>query len=175
MAAALLARAFDDADTEVRIETAGFLESGQPVPAGVEAALAREGLDVSGHESRQVTVEMVADADVVIAMERSHVRRVVELDRGAWARTFTLKELVRRGEHIGGRRSGETTPQWIADAHRGRRADDLLGADEADNVTDPFGQSQRAFDRAAAEIGDLSRRLATLMAEPAPSAAFWAS
>src|SRR5262249_38212092 len=105
-------------------------------------------------------------ADVVIAMERSHVRRVVVLDPDAWSRTFTLKEIVRRGEHIGGRRPDETAVAWIAEAHRGRRRDDLLRADGADNPADPMGQSQKAFDRSAGEIDDLSRRLAKLLAVP---------
>jgi len=103
---------------------------------------------------------------------------VVVLDPAAWTRTFTLKELVRRGEHIGGRRSDETAEAWFADAHRGRRRDDLLGADDTDNLADPMGQSQKAFDRTAGEIGDLSRRLVKLLAVPAEEpvavpAAFW--
>jgi protein-tyrosine-phosphatase len=163
MVGAILARAFADAATAVRIDTAGFLESGQPAPVGVQSVLAREGIDVSEHRSRQVTADMVAEADVVIAMERSHVREVVMLDPGAWTRTFTLKELVRRGEHIGGRQEDETTGSWVAAAHRGRRREELLGADDADNLADPMGQSQKAFNRSAIEIGDLSRRLAELL------------
>lgn len=164
MAGALLARAFARAGDEACIDTAGFLEGGQPSPEGVQAALAREGIDVSGHTSRQVTAGMVGEADVVITMERSHVRQAVMLDRAAWPRTFTLKELVRRGEHIGARRADETAQAWIADAHRGRRSDDLLGADEADNLADPMAQPQKAFDRTAVEIDDLCRRLVRLLA-----------
>jgi len=166
MAGALLAREFADAGADVHIETAGFLEGGHAVPDGVHSALARDGLDVSGHASREVTAAMIAHADVVVVMERSHVRKVAVLAPDAWSRTFTLKELVRRGEHIGARRANETPGAWVRDAHRGRRADDLLGADDGDNVADPMGQSQKAFDRTADELGDLSRRLAKLLAAP---------
>ena len=166
MAGALLAREFVDAGADVNIETAGFLEGGHPTPKGVRRALARDGIDVSGHTSRQVTTVMVAEADLVIVMERSHVRKVAVLAPDAWTRTFTMKELARRGEHIGARRANETPEAWVRDAHRGRRPDDLLGADDRDNLADPMGQSQKAFDRTAGEIGDLSRRLAKLLVAP---------
>ena len=166
MAGALLAREFADAGADVHIETAGFLESGHEVPDGVHHALARDGLDVAGHTSCQVTAGMVAEADLVVVMERSHVRKVAVLAPDAWSRTFTFKELVRRGEHIGARRANEAPGSWVRDAHRGRRPDDLLGADDGDNLTDPMGQSQKAFDRTADELGDLSRRLAKLLVAP---------
>src|SRR5262249_58128202 len=102
----------------------------------------------------------LADADLVIGMERSHVRRVATLDPAAWERTFTLKELVRRGEHIGPRLVDESGAAWVASAHRGRTREELLGADDVDNLADPMGRPQKAFDQAAAELADLSRRLA---------------
>jgi len=170
MAGVLLRRAFTRAGMPVSVETAGFLPGGQGTPDEVGAALARTGVDLSRHSSRTVTSEMIAASDLVLGMERSHVRQVVALDPGAWTRTFTLKELVRRGEHIGPRRSDETPEAWIADAHRGRRSAELLGADESDNVIDPMGGSQRGFDRTAEELDDLARRLATLLTPSAATA-----
>ena len=170
MAGALLQRAFAEAGVPVSIETAGFLDAGQRVPEGVTEALSREGIDVAAHTSRTLTPEMIAGAGLVIGMERIHVRDVVLADPGAWSRTFTLKELVRRGEHIGPRRSGETAQAWLADAHRGRRTNELLGSDDTDNVADPMGGPQRAFDRTADELDELARRLVALLVAPAATA-----
>jgi protein-tyrosine phosphatase len=164
MAGALLRRAFDDAGSEAHIETAGLLEGGHPAPEGVHVALARDGIDVSAHVSRAVSPELISRAGLVVTMERSHVREVVVRDRSAWPRTFTIKELVRRGERIGPRRPDETLAAWVADVHRGRRRDELLGADETDNLADPMGGPQRAFDRTAEELEVLARRIATLLA-----------
>jgi protein-tyrosine phosphatase len=167
MAGALIKRAFADAGSDIGVQTAGFLESGFPPPEGVVAALARHGIDVGASVSRTLTPEMVANAGLVIGMERAHVRDIALRDPGTWSRTFTFKELVRRGEHIGPRSSDETAEAWIAAAHRGRRPDDLLGADDIDNVADPMGGAQRAYDRTADELGELASRLVGLLMGPA--------
>jgi hypothetical protein len=80
----------------------------------------------------------------------------------AWPRTFTLKEIVRRGERLG-RREGRSLPEWLAGLHWGRRLADFLGDDAADDVADPVGRSRRVYARTAGELDDLTRRLAMLL------------
>jgi protein-tyrosine phosphatase len=163
MAGALLNRALAEVGLGAEVVTAGLLESGQPAAVGVEAALARHGVNLSRHASRKLAVEMIRDADVVIGMERAHVREVVLLEPRAWSRTFALKELVRRGERTGPRRADETAAEWFEAVHHGRRRADLLGDDGRDDLADPMGRPQRAFDRTAAELADLTSRFAGLL------------
>ena len=63
-----------DAD-RVEIVSAGTAAwDGQPASAGAREAAARAGLDVSTHRSRRATPELLRGADLVLVMEREHVR-----------------------------------------------------------------------------------------------------
>ena len=104
MAEALLARRWARSRTRWRVRSAGLLGEdavGEPPPPEVVAALAAYGLDISGHRSRRVTAADLGWADLVLGMSREHVRHAVVTVPDSWPRTFTLKELVRRGEETG--------------------------------------------------------------------------
>jgi protein-tyrosine-phosphatase len=87
----------------------------------------------------------------------------VLLEPDAWSRTFTLKELVRRGAELGPRPSFESPGAWLARAHEGRERRDLLGDSLIDDVADPYGGPSSAYEAAAAEIEDLVDRLVSLL------------
>jgi hypothetical protein len=89
----------------------------------------------------------------------------------AWGRTFTLKELVRRGERAGPRRRGESPEAWIERVHTGRRRDDLVGSAEHDDVIDPMGGSVADFEATAAELDALVQRVVQLLFPPDASPA----
>jgi protein-tyrosine-phosphatase len=162
MAEALLRHRFEERDVDANVHSAGLLSAGRTVdPYGVDAV--RElGLDTSGYRSRKVTADMVGEADLVLCMARDHVREAVLLRPDAWARTFTLKELVRRGEEIGPRPRGQPFDEWLAKAHAGRSRADLLGASDDDDVADPIGLGPRTFRRTAEQLDDLVERLVDL-------------
>lgn len=124
--------------------------------------MAERGIDISGHRSRAVDADMVRNADLVVAMARAHVREAVVRAADRWPRIFTLKELVRRGERVGPRPAGVDLGPWLARAHSGRVARDMLGDSLADDVTDPIGQPRWAYERMVAEIDDLVDRLVML-------------
>ena len=112
--------------------------------------MARAGLDLSDHVSRQIDGYMIDDADLVITMERQHLAIVGELSPAAARRAFTLKELARlapRGAETGlrelGRRRQRRTPE--------RRHVGPVG----DDVADPMGRSGRHYRRAAEELDQL--------------------
>jgi protein-tyrosine phosphatase len=81
----------------VRIGSAGLLEGGRPSSAHAVATLAARGIDLRGHRSCTLAVERVRAADLVLTMERAHLRAAAVLVPGAFTKTFTLRELVRRG------------------------------------------------------------------------------
>ena len=118
---------------------------------------------MSAHRSQSMTAELLGGADLILAMAREHVREAVVQVPAAWPRTFTLKELVRRGEQIGPRAPGEPLEQWLARAGSGRTTKDLMGSSREDDVADPIGQPRSAYERMVTELVDLVDRLVGLV------------
>jgi protein-tyrosine phosphatase len=165
LAAALLADRLERLGIAAVVTSSGTdATSGVPATDGTRTAASRLGLDLSAHRSRPTTAEMVRDADLVLAMERAHVREVVVLDPTAFARSFTLKELVRRGEGFEPV-AGETPRARLARLHAGRRPVDLLGASVDDDVEDPTGSGFADHETTARELGDLVDRVVALLWE----------
>ena len=67
--------------------------------------LAGYGIEAAAHRSRVVSAADLAGPTLVLAMAREHLRYAVVTEPGAWPRTFTLRELVRRGTQIGPRQA----------------------------------------------------------------------
>jgi protein-tyrosine phosphatase len=139
-----------------------MLGSGASPPGEVATAMAGRGLDVRGHQSRQVTAGDLARADLILGMAREHVRHAVVVNPQAWPRAFTILEVVRRGDLVGPRPPGETLAAWLARAHAGRDGLALLGDSAQDDVADPIGGPPSAYERTAAELEQLIGRLADL-------------
>lgn len=144
------------------IESRGLLPGGQPVPPEVERAVAAYDVGLSGHRSRQLEPADVAGAELVLGMTRQHVREVVAENPGALARSFTLREIVHRGEMVAPD-PGERRARWLEVLQERRQRRDLLGRATEDDVADPFGRSEAVFRATAAELFDLTARLAVLL------------
>jgi len=145
------------------VSSAGFLGSGHASPPEVAQVMAELGVDLHAHRSVQVSADLVSSADLVIGMGRRHAREIVLLDAGAFSRTFTLKDLVHRGDLVGPRGPGEPLRAWTDRLHHGRQRTDLVGDSDADDVPDPLGGSLDAFRATAQELEDLVQRLAGLL------------
>ncbi len=160
-AAVLRARLFSRA-VDVTVESAGLGESGYAAtPPTIEAA-ARAGFDLSDHLSSRLDADQLARADLVLGMERRHVREAVALDPHAWPHAFTLRELVRRGDAIGSRPRGEDLAAWLGRAHAGRRPADMLGTSREDDVADPTGDPLADYDSTARVLDELVTRVVAL-------------
>lgn len=159
MAEVLLRQRLGDLGVDARVASAGLLQAGNPASAHGVDILRGRGLDMSTHRSRTMSRDMLGQADLIIGMAREHVREAVVLDPALWPRTFTLKELVRRGEAAGPRRAGESLDDWLARVGQGRRVADLTGSSTADDIADPIGGPRSAYERMAAELDDLLDRL----------------
>jgi protein-tyrosine-phosphatase len=162
MAKALLAKKLDALGTTISVRSAALFGGGQPPPAEVVSAMAFYGIDVGTHRSTKLRAETLAEAVLIVGMEREHVRHVVVAAPQVWPQTFTLKELVRRGQNMGPRMPGEPLTHWLGRIHEGRDRWALLGDSPADDITDPIGGPQEAYVAAAAELDDLIGRLVTL-------------
>jgi protein-tyrosine phosphatase len=155
MAEVLLRRHLERSGAEVAVSSAGLLAGGSRATDHAVAAMADRGLDLQGHVSRHVDADMLARADLVIAMAREHVCEATAIDPSALAKTFTLKELVRGADIAGPRAPGEEIGAWLDRLAVTRRRADLLGVGHRDelDVEDPAGR-QRADYEVTAELLD---------------------
>lgn len=82
LGAAILAdlAATDPAMAGVQVASAGTsARAGAPASEGSYLVALERGLDLSAHRSRQVTTELVREADLILTMGAAHSRRVSEL------------------------------------------------------------------------------------------------
>jgi low molecular weight protein-tyrosine phosphatase len=148
------------------VSSAGILLDDRPAERNAIRVLAARGLDASTHRSRRMTAEMLDRADLIVGMERAHVREAAVLSTRSYARAFTLKELVRRAEEAGPR-GDEPFSTWLTHLSAGRTPADHLGRDADDEVDDPIGRGERYFRRTADEIEALVERFVDLAFPPA--------
>ena len=162
MAEALLRHRLEERGIDAHVHSAGLLDDGEPASRHGVDLLAARGIDLSAHRSRRMATDMLRDADLVIGMARRHVREAVVLAPETWFKTFTLKELVRRGDDRGPRAPGQPLAEWLEKLHAGRTRADLLGDSRADDVFDPIGSPRSAYEEVAAELDALLARAVDL-------------
>ena len=155
MAAAMLASRLAERGIDVEIASAGFVTEDRPASPPAIDLLATRGLDLRDHRSRRLTVDDLVRPDLILCMERMHVREVAVLDRDAFARTFTLPDLARRAELHGPRHRDESVRDWLVRIGAGRRPTDVLGTAPEDEVPDPYGRPAAAYRRTAEMLDDL--------------------
>jgi protein-tyrosine-phosphatase len=172
MAEGMLRRLLTDNGAHADVGSAGLLRGGAPPTRHAIAVMADRGVDISRHVSRTIDPEVVRATPLIIGMARDHVREAVGYGADI-ERTFTLKELVRRGERTGPRRRDETVFDWLDRVAAGRRSADPMGEDHDDDITDPVGRSRAHYEATARELHVLLRRLVELMiGDPARSASY---
>ncbi len=160
MAEELLRERLRSVATPTLVSSAGT-HAGEGLPATPDALAVAGGPE--GHVSRPLVRGLVEGADVVLCMTRDHVRTVVTLVPDAFSRTYTLRDLVRRGADAGPRRPGESIETWLTWVGTGRRPSDLVGYDDADDVEDPVGRPVGAYRRCAADLDSLLAEIVTLV------------
>jgi protein-tyrosine-phosphatase len=71
-------------DVEVRSAGTGAFD-GEPASEGSYLVALEQGLDLAAHRAREVTREMVAESDLILAMSRGHLRKLELLGAGTKA------------------------------------------------------------------------------------------
>ncbi|WP_166980709.1 low molecular weight phosphatase family protein [Paramicrobacterium fandaimingii] len=150
--------------SDVLVESAGSSAMvGWPMDEQAAQLAGKNGaIDVDQHVARQLSAEMVRDADVIFAMAREHRKAVVQLIPRAARKTFTLREFARIVTSIeesalrliaqqptdDGRSRIESAIELVAD-ERG-----MLPpvAPEDDDVVDPFRQSAAVYAESADQL-----------------------
>ena len=154
MTEALLRAAAETRGLDVSVDSAGFVTQDEEATPVVVDIMGERGLDISSHRSRKVTAEIVNTADLIVAMERRHVRDLALLANDAVARIDTLGGLVARLQGV----DGGSPNERISAATATRVASDMLGRG-ADEVDDPFGKSKRVNRHTADRLTELSQAL----------------
>src|SRR5262245_33222273 len=96
---------------DATVSSAGLSFDGRPATDEAVEVAAGYGIDIEPHRSRMLRRDMLA-ADLVIAMERMHLREAVVIESSVLARCFTLKELVRRAPYSSPRRTRTCRRGW---------------------------------------------------------------
>ena len=104
-----------------RATSAGLVYSQEPPSDSPSrcSAFAASTSSPTGHASSR---RHARRADLVLGMERRHVREAVVLLPEIMPKAFTLKELVRRGEEFGARTRGRSLEDWLVDVAGDRAA-----------------------------------------------------
>ena len=145
-----------------RVQSAGLLKAGNRASEHSVDLLRERGLDLSGHRSQKMSSDLLRAASLILGMAREHVREAVVQASDVFPRTFTLKELVRRGDEIGPRQADEPFDQWLRRVHGARTARELMGHSTDDDVKDPIGLPRGAYVTMITELDDLLERLVWL-------------
>ena len=167
MAEGIARQVFAERAIPAEFSSTGIRADGSPIAGRAVELLARRGIDMADHRGALLTAEAMTRADLVIAMARRHAREAVLLDPQVLPRTFTLRELVRRGDECGGRPPGVPVRAWAAGLAEGRRLDAFLGTSSRDDIADPYGQGTKAYQKVIDQLDGLIRSLADLV-DPTP-------
>ena len=169
MVEGLLRHHLGDRADGVDVTSAGVRASEPAVDPDAVRAIAPFGADLAAHAPRQLSRSIIESdgADLVITMTRDHLRNVVALDRRAWPRTFTLRELVRRASSDGDPAATDLR-SWAVALGSARVAREMMTSEPADDVEDPHGRAYARYEQTAQELDALVRVLVALAPWPAP-------
>jgi protein-tyrosine-phosphatase len=104
MAEKLAAKMLDHLDLgeKIQVMSAGLAAlPGEPSSSGACTALSRDKIDLSDHRAKQLTKEMVEDADLVFTMTASQKRHLVEIYPMFAGKVYVLKEFAELGSDFG--------------------------------------------------------------------------
>lgn len=163
IAAALLAKRLEPLHADVSVGSVGLRFTGEPTPEVGVSLMAQRGIDLTAHRSSRITANEVHDADLVLGMTREHVREIVGMSPDAWAKTYTLRDFVRRAREVGPRRRRQRFDGWLDVVGAERTPKDVLGSNADDEVHDPFGQRPKVWQQVIDDIDDLVSAIPTLI------------
>ena len=80
-------------EDEINVESAGvYALSGESASNQAIEAMRKQSIDISNHRSRQLTKEMIENADLILTMTNSHKKAILSMDNRAREKTYTLTE-----------------------------------------------------------------------------------
>lgn len=147
----------------IAVESAGvsaLVGVGMPDPA--RAIASQLGVpDADTHVARQVTVDMIRSADLVLAMAREHRRALVELTPAATRKTFTIRELANIAagitddelrDEIGSATGDDALRAAVSLAAALRGVVTPLPSPDDLDVVDPYRQPVDVYEKSAGQL-----------------------
>jgi protein-tyrosine phosphatase len=162
MAAAILQQRLAERGADARVASAGTRAWSQGATDDAIAVMREHGLEISAHTNRQLTQELVEEADLVLGMTRDHVSIATARSADARGRTFLVGELARLGADIGPRRESESVTTWAERAAAARPRGRPLGR-AMDEIADPVGEPIEVYRQTAADLDDRLTEIAALL------------
>ena len=163
MAEGLLREILEAAGSELEVASAGtYGADAEPASAHAIRVLADRGVDIGTHHSQLLTSDLIDEADLLVAMTRSHETDVAALDQMARSRTFLAGEVARLGSQAGARGAGDSVRVWAEALHAARGGYMTTGR-LADEVADPYGGPEDDYRRTADRLEGICSALARLL------------
>lgn len=105
------------------------------------------------HQAQQLSVMMLKESDLILAMDRGHRREIVEMLPRASRHTFTLREFARLADQVSNEaialRSGRSPLELLRGAVESvaqlRGTLPLLDDPFEEDVVDPYGKGQATY------------------------------
>ena len=163
MAAALLARRLADHGVGANVRSAGTRAWRVGATDHSVTVMVEHGLDISTHRNRQLSLDDVDAADLVLGMTRKHVKMAVARRPQAFDRTFLVGELARLGTALGPRTPAEPVRDWLVRVAACRPSHRPLGR-AVDEVPDPVGEPIDVYRKTAARLDRDLTTVAALLA-----------
>ncbi|MBK9298579.1 MAG: hypothetical protein IPN02_17490 [Candidatus Microthrix sp.] len=162
MAEHLARRSLEQRQIPAKVVSAGRLKGNLGATPGAVEAMARRKLDLSNHVSAQLSPEVLADAHLVLVMERGHLSDVYQTLPEAIDHAFTLGEFpsLLRATKADPSLESAATPlegahRRIALAHQARDPVRILVDDESSDIADPMGRWAWHYRRTAKQLSSL--------------------
>jgi len=157
----LLDRALLNRNHDAIVESAGFHEGGARACPTMSAFGAEVGLDLSFHESRTVDTYTLADARLVLAMERRHARDLMVSFDAGFERIFTVGGFIAQAGSTPP--MGEGLDEWLERVGPLRTHSEFVGEQCDDDIVDPHGESKRIHRRAFEHLQFAMDRVADIV------------
>jgi protein-tyrosine phosphatase len=148
------------AATGIAVESAGTKAlAGLEMDDGTRERLDAAGIDATAFQARQLSADLVARADLVLAAAREHRTAVAQLHPAALRRVFTVRDFA---DLVGGLTAvdlesdplGDRDASWVRHvaAAGARRRGSIVARQSGVDITDPIGGPPSDFRQMAQEI-----------------------
>jgi protein-tyrosine phosphatase len=162
------------AGVPVEIDSCGIgkaAAAGRPALPEALSVASSSAVRLGDHRSRWIRDVPLADADLVVGFEHSHVAAAVFEGGAAPERTFLFTEIVELLRFVDPVHAAEPRRRvraLVEAAHRQRRAEDRFP-----EVVDPLGRRRQDYEKTAVEIWSLTFELVQglFASEPVPASA----
>lgn len=161
------------AGTDVVVSSAGTRAVvGAAVSAPMVPLVRGAGASVEGFAARQLTVDHIREADLVLAATRGHRSAIVELVPAAVRRTFTVLELARLVAHIDPSvlHAAGTTGDRVRALPQLAAAVRHVAGHGVDDVDDPIGGTDAVYQASYDQLAPAVTTIATALLGWSPAA-----